>query len=166
MIITDFSRGNDVFAFTAKANVWGSSVNVDVILDDDTPRNKHTIEKIYPVIEKIVQRVDMIRQKIERALLDDGWIETAEEWASEGKVSKTEQGCYILEDGNKVYLPLTNDDFCDSLFVESVCIYFDEELDANDVSVFLVCTPDYFAGRAIALFLDSDGDIQIKGLEN
>lgn len=166
MTITDFSRGTDPFAFTAKAQLWGSSANVDIILDAETPRNSHTIEKIYPHIDRIVQRVDMKRAKIEQALLDSGWLDIAEEWAAQGRVSKREQGCYLLEDGSKVYLPLTEDDFCDSIFAESVCIYFDEELEVNDVTVYLVCSPDYFAGRAIAVLIDSDGDIQIKGLEN
>ncbi len=165
MTITDFSRGTEPFAFTAKANIWGSTAAVDIILDEETPRGSHTIEKIYPCIDRIVQRVDMKRAKLEQALLDDGWLETAEDWAAQGKVSKREQGCYLLDDGNKVYLPLNEDGFCDSLFVESVCIYFDDELEVNDVTIYIVCSPDYFAGHAIAVFLDSDGDIRVKGLE-
>lgn len=167
MSIRDLSRGSDErIAFTATTDVWGEETRLSVVLDDETPRGSHTIEKIYPLLDKAAQRVDIKRRRIEDALLRDGWLETAEEWASDiGKVSKREQGCYVMDNGDKVYLPLSEDDFCSSLSVESICIYFDEELDINDVTVYIVCTPDYFAGRAIAVLLDSDGGIQIKGLE-
>ena len=166
MSIRDFSRGRDErTTFSAKADVWGDEAAINIVLDSETPRGSHTIEKIYPLLDKVVQRVDIKRRRIEDALLRAGWLETAEDWASEGKVSKREQGCYILDNGDKVYLPLSDEDFCNSLFVESICVYFDEELDINDVALYIVCSPDYFAGRAIAVLLDSDGGIQIKGLE-
>ncbi|MCR5122283.1 MAG: DUF2262 domain-containing protein [Ruminococcus sp.] len=166
MSIRDFSRGNDEkAAFTAKADVWGDEANLFVMLDNDTPRGSHTVEKIYPLVDKIAQKLDLRRRKIEDALLADGWLETAEDWASQCRVSKNDPNCYIMDNGDKVYLPLTEDDFCSGLYIESVCIYFDEELDINDVTIFIVCQPDYFAGRAIAVLLDSDGGIQIKGLE-
>ena len=167
MSIRDFSRGNgDRIAFTARADVWDSETKLNIVLDDDTPRGSHTIEKIIPLLDKVTQRVDIKRRRIEDALLRAGWLETAEDWASLGKVSKREQGCYIMDNGEKVYLPLSEEDFCGSLFIESICIYFDEELDINDVTLYIVCSPDYFAGRAIAVLLDSDGGIQIRGLED
>ena len=167
MSIRDFSRGNgDNIAFTALTDVWGGETQLNIVLDGDTPRGSHTIEKIYPLLDKVAQTVDVRRRKIEDALLRDGWLETAEDWAAEsGKVSKREQGCYIMDNGDKVYLPLSEDDFCGSLAVESICVYFDDELDINDVKVYIVCIPDYFSGRAITILLDSDGGIQIKGLE-
>ncbi len=166
MSIRDFSRGtDDKAAFTARADVWGDEAKLYIILDSDTPRGRHTVEKIYPLIDRIVQKLDIRRHKIEDALLDDGWLETAEDWASHCRVSRNDANCYIMDSGDKVYLPLTDDDFCSSLYIESVCIYFDEELDVNDVAIFIVCQPDYFAGRAIAVLLDSDGGIQVKGLE-
>ena len=52
MSIRDFSRGNgDRIAFTARADVWDSETQLHIVLDDDTPRGSHTIEKIIPLLE-------------------------------------------------------------------------------------------------------------------
>lgn len=166
MSIRDLSRGStDRVAFTATADVWDGEARVNIVLDDDTSRGSHTIERVIPQLDKLAQKIDIRRRRIEDALLRGGWLETAEDWASMGKVSKREKGCYIMDSGEKVYLPLSEDDFCGSLLIESICVYFDEELDINDVTLYIVCQPDYFAGRAITVLLDSDGGIQIKGLE-
>ena len=90
-------------------------------------------------------------------------LELAEEWASSAEEAEDEeQECYIMEDGEKVFFPISEKDFTDSLYVESITMNIED----NEISleIFFCCCPDYFAGHCIIVDIDKDGNVVNRGL--
>ena len=69
-----------------------------------------------------------------------------------------------MEDGTKVYLPITEEDFASSLRFDGISVYYDDEKDDISASVYLVCKPDYFAYHCIEIFVEGDLTIEVNGL--
>lgn len=98
------------------------------------------------------------REKLEEKLLESGIISLAEKWASSGIPVEGEDGrCYLVEDNEKVYLPIKKEKFLKNLYPETVNIIFDE--DKISMEVYFYCYPDYFAGHCIMVEIDSDKNI-------
>ena len=96
-------------------------------------------------------------------LIDDGMLELAEDWASSAEEAEDEeQECYVMEDGEKVFFPISEKDFTDSLYVESITM----NIENNEISleIFFCCSPDYFAGHCIIVEVDRDGNITSQSL--
>lgn len=103
------------------------------------------------------------KSKLEDVLLANGVIELAEKWVTSGvPVTDEEQECYMVEDNEKVYLPITKEAFIKSLYPESINIIFDEE--KINIEIYFYCYPDYFAGHSIMLEIDSEKNIYCPDL--
>ena len=103
------------------------------------------------------------REKLEDKLLENGIISLAEKWASSGiPVDEEGKKCYLVEDNEKVYLPLEREKFLKSLYPESINVVFDE--DKISMEVYFYCYPDYFAGHCIMVEIDSDKNIYCSDL--
>lgn len=160
MEIKDFTA-SDVFDYEGKAAIWGESVDIGVDCDGSS------LEAMLPRINALVGFLDENKDKVVKALVEDGFLETAEDWASsaeEAEESTEERECYIMEDGTKVYFPITEEDFAASLHFNGITVYYDPEKDDISADVFLDCKPDYFAYHSIELFVDGSGDITVNGL--
>ena len=160
MDIKDFTA-SDVFDYEGKTDIWGKQVGLGIDCDGSS------LEEMLPRINKLAEFLDKNKDKIVAALVEDDFLSLAEDWASsaeEADESTEERECYIMEDGSKVYLPITEDDFAASLHFDGISIYFDD--DKNDItsSVYLVCQPDYFAYHCIEIFVDGDETIKVNGL--
>lgn len=105
------------------------------------------------------------RSLLEQAMLDDGMAILAGDWAAGAEEAEDEEAeCYIMEDGQKVFVPVTPDDFCRSLYPQSVCLLFCNGWDKPYMTVGLGCAPDYFAGHSIMVSVNADKRICCDGL--
>jgi len=160
MEIKDITK-SDVFDYEAKAEIWGEQVGIGIDCDGSS------LDAMLPLIEKLAEFLDKNKDKVVKALVEDDFLSLAEDWASsaeEAEESTEENECYIMEDGTKVYLPITEDDFAASLHFDGISVYFDDDKNNITSSVYLVCQPDYFAYHCIEIFVDGDGAITVNGL--
>lgn len=161
MEIKDFTK-DDVFDYSAHTGIWGQN-DVGIGVDCDGS----SLEDMLPKINKLIQFIDGGKDKIVSALIEDDFLSLAEDWASsaeEAEDSTEEHECYIMEDGTRVCLPITEKDFADSLGFDGISIYYDTETNDISASVYLVCQPDYFAYHCIEVFIESNGEIVVNGL--
>ena len=100
--------------------------------------------------------------------LIDSYLSYAEDWVlnlcEESEEDSTdEKRCFITDDYNEIYLPISKEDFLDSL---NLSIYVSYDKDESDILVdgYINCEPDYFAGHSIEFIVDSKGNFEIEGL--
>ncbi len=151
----------EIFSYEGDTTIWGEKVGIGVDC------NGSTLEAMLPKINKLAEFLDKNKGAVVKALVDDDFLSLAEDWASsaeEAEDSTEEHECYIMEDGTKVYLPITEEDFAASLHLGGITVYYDPEKDDISADVFLDCKPDYFAYHSIVIFMDSEGNIDVNGL--
>lgn len=161
MTIKDFIA-DDVFDFAGSTTIWGQE---KVVVGVECYGS--TLEEMLPKINKLIQFLDGGKEKIVAALIEDDFLSLAEDWASsaeEAEDSTEEHECYIMDDGTKVYLPITEEDFANSLGFDGISVYYDDETEDISASVYLVCNPDYFAYHCIEIFVEGSGEIKVNGL--
>ena len=160
MTVKDITE-SEVFDYEAKSEIWGEQVGIGIDCDGSS------LDAMLPLIEKLTDFLDQNKDKVVAALVDDDFLSLAEDWASsaeEAEDSTEERECYIMEDGAKVYLPITEDDFAASLHFDGISVYFDDDADDISASVYLICQPDYFAYHCIEIFIESGMVINVNGL--
>lgn len=147
------------YDFETEYDIWGfKSVNIgiNINIDDD-----YNIDEYKDRIAKTLEWVNRKRHVIEQAILDNNMTESAEFWIQDAE--RLENGCYLLEDGSSVSLPLSDDDFCMSLRLSELLINFEED-GSSDMEIYFICKPDYFAGHCIEITVDNDKNISCDGV--
>lgn len=146
-----------------EASVWGNpgvSVTVDFPGGQDWEEG---LEEYLPALRERLHWLGENRSALEDCLLEDGMLELAGDWASSAEEAEDEEGeCYVMEDGQKVFLPIREEDFRASLYIESVGI----DLSSGEpaLQLCLCCSPDYFAGHCLCVSVDAEGNIESGGL--
>ena len=160
---TDF-KISDVFSYEGNIQLWGKNTSVALNFPKDKPEGEY-----FDILEeKIIEYLKWIeenRAKIEKALIDDDSVSLAENWASSAEEAEDEeQECYIMEDGQKVFFPITEEDFTKSLYLESISLDFRDNAENPELELFIACSPDYFAYHALHVFVDTEKNIKSNGL--
>ncbi len=156
--IKDFEKAK-YSDYEAKIVVWGEDSEVGVSCDGST------LEEMLPKINAFLAKLNSGREQIIKALIDDDMLSLAEDWASSAEQDEdSEQECYIMEDGTRVYLPITEEDFAKSIVFDGLSIYYDDASDDIDASVYVSCQPDYFACHCIEINVDGKFNIDVNGL--
>lgn len=132
-------------------------VSLNIYMEDDSE-----LKDYLPQIKENLKWLEENREKVSAVLLEDGIVELAEEWAAGGIPSEEEEECYFIEDGEKVYLPITKEDFLKSLYPEGISVTIDSE--SIIMEIYLCCYPDYFAGHCIIVEIDADKNIICNSL--
>ncbi len=153
----DFEK-DDVFDFTADIEIWGGKSGIGVECEGAE------LENILPKINALLGKLDNGKEQVVKALVEDGMLELAEDWASSAEEDEDEEDCYIMEDDTKVKLPITEKDFAASLSVNGISVYYDPDSDSIEASLYLMCQPDYFACHCIDVCLDGELNIEVNGL--
>lgn len=145
--------------FETECSLWNfSSVSVGININTD---EDYDIEDYSEKIEECINWLNKKRHIIEQAILDNNMTESAEYWVS--AADKSDDGKYMLNDGNKVSLPISDDDFCKSLRLPELSLNFED--DGNcDMELYFICNPDYFAGHCIEIIIDNEKNIVCDGL--
>ena len=165
----DFVKSN-YSSFESEISIWKKEADLFVDFSNINKKEKSCDDEKYlqnsmDFIRNELNWIENNKNRIEDVLLEEDTIELAETIASSAHLLKcTDEECYMMKDGSKVYFPITTDDFLDSLYIESVSIYFDEEMNTS-IELILLCIPDYFKGQSLVIDIDKDKNIKFKGLE-
>lgn len=112
-------------------------VGLDLPEGEDKAR---ALEAALPAVEQRLEWLENNRAGVEKALLDDGGPDLAQEWASSAELAEEEDAeCYIMEDGQKVFFPITPEAFCASLRPESLVLNGKEGNGRFRMELMLVC---------------------------
>ena len=116
MTVDDFLVGDD-FGYEIKVTLWGrEEVPMTLILPEEESGKEEALEAHLPDVERELQWLEQAFPSVVRAVLREGLVSLAEDWVSGAQRAEEEtQDCYVLEDGRKVFLPITEKAFCQSL---------------------------------------------------
>ena len=162
MKMVSFEGDKRFRAYTGKTEICGDTVSITVCLDDDElVMNDETAAKaeetMLKAAKEIAQKADFIKQSI----VTDDMISLAEDWASSAEEDETsDRECYIMEDGQKVFFPITNEDFTKSLHIAEAGVDVDKDFGYEEITVYFECSPDYFAGHSLEVIVDPDGTVE------
>ncbi|HAJ97561.1 MAG TPA: hypothetical protein DCO72_07480 [Ruminococcus sp.] len=145
--------------FSGSFTMWGEDVcDVDVDFSEDSDDPEADICKYIAVVNEKLNWLGDARDYIARSLIAGGIIGIAEQWcATYPQAQDEEQVCYVVDDGSKVFLPITEEDFINSIHLDNVTIDLSEGAVKAGIQVFLRCRPDYFACHAIVADIDAEG---------
>lgn len=131
----------------------------------DTRDKAAELKAHLPDIEGQIDWLDQAFPSIAKVLLEDGLVELAEDWASGAQAAEEESGeCYVMEDGQKVFLPITEKAFCRSLYMDGISLSFEEGWDRPSMELYIGCSPDYFAGHCMVVAADGEHRLSCGGL--
>lgn len=157
-------QDSDDWAFAFETKLWGRSLKVE-ILTEDIDVTDSTAAEILPEVERAVGFVNSHKAEIIAALIDDDALDMADDWASSAEEDPDEEDCYIMEDGRKVRTPITEEVFTGMLGIAEASLEFCENTDKiSSIQLYLTCDPDIFAGHALDVQIDGDGNIEVCGL--
>ena len=155
---------SDIFSYEGAVQLWGKNTSIALNFPKDRPEDKYfdiLAEKITAQIKWIEEN----RKKMEKALTDHGCISLAEDWASSAEeADDEEQECYIMEDGQKVFFPISEEEFLNSLYLESISIDFRRDTENPEMELFICCNPDYFAYHTLHVLVDFEKNVKCSGL--
>ena len=152
------------YTYEGRCRLWGQDVFVGLDLPEGEDKAR-ALEAALPAVEQRLEWLENNRAGVEKALLDDGGPDLAQDWASSAELAEEEDAeCYIMEDGQKVFFPITPEAFCASLQPESLVLNGKEGNGRFRMELMLVCDPDYFAGHALEVCVEADGTISSGGL--
>ncbi len=167
---------DDVFSYTGKASVWGEEISINISFDDSP-----LPEEILVFLEKYLAWINQHRQEALQTLFDDNILELAEDWASsaepyygdeeedendeDNEDDEKEPVCYIMEDGQKVFLPITEQDFSASLHLTAITFNCPYETEEDFTEIWCDCSPDYFAYHSVLIYLNANGSFENGSLQ-
>ena len=155
------------YYFTANINFLGQ--NSGLLLNYDTEDEVSEIE-LKDILNKSLEKINNILEKAEKnkpqlmeLLKEKDYINLATEWVQGAEEVEEEENCYLIDD-NKVYTPITEEDFEKSMNFGEIAtdIYSDGE--TEDMSVYITFEPDYFAGHCIECYIEENGNFLVNGL--
>ena len=144
------------YYFTANINFLGQ--NSGLLLNYDTEDEVSEIE-LKDILNKSLEKINNMLEKAEKnkpqlmeLLKEKDYINLATEWVQGAEEVEEEENCYLIDD-NKVYTPITEEDFEKSMNFGEIAtdIYSDGE--TEDMSVYITFEPDYFVGHCINVIL-------------
>lgn len=123
---------------------------------------------ILPAIKSVLLWVNNNQELCTETAIEEGMIMLAEEWIKDEDSKVTnEKDCYLTVDKEKVFLPITQTDFYNSLKVVSITFSVEEGI--TDIEMYIGCVPDYYACHVIwySLIIKENGKIECEcnGLE-
>ena len=169
ILIDDFEiEKNDWgYYFTANINFLGQ--NSELLLNYDTEEEISEVE-LKDILNKSLEKINNMLEKAEKnkpqlmeLLKEKDYINLATKWVQGAEEVEEEENCYLIDD-NKVYTPITEEDFEKSMNFGEIAtdIYSDGE--TEDMSVYITFEPDYFAGHCIECYIDENGNFLVNGL--
>lgn len=169
ILIDDFEiEKNDWgYYFTANINFLGQ--NSELLLNYDTEDEISEVE-LKDILNKSLEKINNMLEKAEKnkpqlmeLLKEKDYINLATEWVEGAEEVEEEENCYLIDD-NKVYTPITEEDFEKSMNFGEIAtdIYSDGE--TEDMSIYITFEPDYFVGHCIECYIEENGNFLVNGL--
>ena len=155
---------SDYFSFETYCNIWKNETKIYVNFPKEKDKNQCLKNNLEHIDEEL-NWLEKNRDRIEELLIENNCIELAENWASSGTLLEcSEEECYIMEDGQKVFFPITTDDFCNSLYIETISMEFDDCYNPPLLELILLCNPDYFAEHCLIITIDKNKSLKFNSL--
>lgn len=158
-----FLQGSESYKYQFHVSIWSESTRVEIF-------NKQGIDNIsiLPIIKSALVWVNNNKELCTETAIEEGMIGLAEEWIKDEDSKVTnEKDCYLTAYEEKVFLPITQTDFHNSLKVQSIAFSVGEGI--IDINMYINCVPDYYAGHVIwySLIIKENGKIECEcnGLE-
>ena len=169
ILIDDFGIEKNDWGYYFTANIDFLGQNSELLLNYDTEDEVSEVD-LKDILNKSLEKINNMLEKAEKnkpqlmeLLKEKDYINLATEWVQGAEEVEEEENCYLIDD-NKVYTPITEEDFEKSMNFGEIAtdIYLDGE--TEDMSVYITFEPDYFAGHCIECYIDENGNFLVNGL--
>lgn len=169
ILIDDFGIEKNDWGYYFTANIDFLGQNSELLLNYDTEDEvsevelKDILNKSLEKINNILEKAEKNRSQLMELLKEKDYINLATEWVQGAEEVKEEENCYLIDE-NKVYTPITEEDFEKNMNFGEIAtdIYSDGE--TEDMSVYITFEPDYFAGHCIECYIEENGNFLVNGL--
>ena len=167
--IDDFEIEKNDWGYYFTANIDFLGQNSELLLNYDTEDKVSEVE-LKDILNKSLEKINNILEKAEKnkpqlmeLLKEKDYINLATEWVQGAEEVEEEENCYLIDD-NKVYTPITEEDFEKSMNFGEIAtdIYSDGE--TEDMSIYITFEPDYFVGHCIECYIEENGNFLVNGL--
>lgn len=167
--IDDFGIEKNDWGYYFTANIDFLGQNSELLLNYDTEDEvsevdlKDILNKSLEKINNMLEKAEKNRSQLIELLKEKDYINLATEWVQGAEEVEEEENCYLIDE-NKVYTPITEEDFEKSMNFGEIAtdIYSDGE--TEDMSIYITFEPDYFAGHCIECYIDKNGNFLVNGL--
>ena len=169
ILIDDFEIEKNDWGYYFTANIDFLGQNSELLLNYDTEDEVSEVE-LKDILNKSLEKINNMLEKAEKnnpqlmeLFKEKDYINLATKWVQGAEEVEEEENCYLIDD-NKVYTPITEEDFEKSMNFGEIAtdIYSDGE--TEDMSVYITFEPDYFAGHCIECYIDENGNFLVNGL--
>lgn len=169
ILIDDFGIEKNDWGYYFTANIDFLGQNSELLLNYDTEDEVSEVE-LKDILSKSLEKINNMLEKAEKnkpqlmeLLKEKDYINLATEWVQGTEEVEEEENCYLIDD-NKVYTPITEEDFEKNMNFGEIAtdIYSDGE--TEDMSVYITFEPDYFAGHCIECYIEENGNFLVNGL--
>lgn len=150
-----------------EVSVWNNTMDADVVIDFGAEEKCDVLFlNCQTDIEQKIIWLQTHKIEICNALINDGtMLPYVEEWVSQLERAEDEESeCYISLDGDKIYLPVTEDAFLESLQVDCIKMDARKGIDFLTIHALLSFHPDYFMGHGLEIMIHEDETIEDCGL--
>lgn len=129
----DFNIEEERVECEFEIELWGNE-DVSISLNIDFKKGKEinniNLKEHIHKIEKQLQWIEENRHAIEKAIIDYGMVQLAEEWVRNGDKNIVDGNEYYLNiDDEVIQVPITKEQFCKSLYIGAISIDIDEDYD-------------------------------------
>ena len=169
ILIDDFEIEKNDWGYYFTASIDFLEQNSELLLNYDTEDEVSEVE-LKDILNKSLEKINNMLEKAEKnkpqlieLLKEKDYINLATEWVQGAEEVEKEENCYLIDD-NKVYTPITEEDFEKSMNFGEIAtdIYSDGE--TEDMSVYITFEPDYFVGHCIECYIEENGNFLVNGL--
>lgn len=154
--VTEITKDTFCCSF-GPVEIWGDGVEVVVFLPASTGTKEETHAAALAAVPWMEEQLAWLQvHKTEIALEMQGDKERAEEWIWDDPdfVELSDNEGYTVLDGEQVSVPISNEDFRNSLFLWSIVFKPGAAAGVFKMNLELGCKPDYFAGHRIHVEID------------
>lgn len=163
---TDFQKIDSPFGYEHNISIWGMNCNVTIYPNGNENAD---LSILLLNIQKCLQQINDTQKECFQSILDADMINLAEEWIADeaAKVENANEECYLTDEGEKVFVPIAQKDFLQSIKLQSINLVLDENDENPLVELYLGCKPDYFFGHIILCRFMNSNPVHYKccGLE-
>ena len=169
ILIDDFEIEKNDWGYYFTANIDFLGQNSELLLNYDTEDEISEVE-LKDILNKSLEKINNMLEKAEKnkpqlmeLLKEKDYINLATEWVQGAEEVEEEENCYLIDD-NKVYTPITEEDFEKSMNFGEIATDIYSNGETEDMSVYITFEPDYFAGHCIECYIDENGNFLVNGL--
>lgn len=163
----DFKRIDNPFGYQQNILIWGAVCNVLISPVDDSNVN---LSALLPKVKESLGHLDSTQKECFQAILDADMVKLAEKWIIDEEhivENDDKRVCYLTEEDEKVYIPISQQEFLNSLKLQSIGFVFFAENENPLIELYFKCSPDYFFGHVVLCRFNHFNPITYKciGLE-